>query len=127
MEVREKSPHDFIIKMKRAKFIVYWFFYNSYTVDTALYLFKTVSTKIWFFVFMKGGNNIKLVTIRQLAATNILSEYAIRQMVKQNIIPYITRGKKVLLDYDLCVDKLRELSLEQKKYDQYYNRNKEDK
>jgi len=76
---------------------------------------------------MKGGNNIKLVTIRQLAATNILSEYAIRQMVKQNIIPYITRGKKVLLDYDLCVDKLRELSLEQKKYDQYYNRNKEDK
>ena len=36
----------------------------------------------------------KMMTIRQIAATGILSEHAIRMLVKAGKIPHLTVGKK---------------------------------
>lgn len=51
----------------------------------------------------------KMMTIRQIAATGILPEHAIRMLVKQNEIPCLTVGKKVLINYNKLVDMLENL------------------
>lgn len=45
----------------------------------------------------------KMLTIRQVAATGILPENAIRQMVKNGTAPHIMAGCKALINYDKLV------------------------
>ena len=54
----------------------------------------------------------RMMTIRQIAATGILSEHAIRMLVKAGKIPHLTVGKKVLINYNTVVKMLEGLSCE---------------
>lgn len=51
-------------------------------------------------------------TIREVAKTGVLSEYALRVLVKQNKIPYIKCGVKVLINYPLLLDHLNNQSMQ---------------
>ncbi len=50
-----------------------------------------------------------MMTIRQVAATGILSEYVLRQMQKQGKLPSFTAGKKVFVNYDALIEQLKQL------------------
>ena len=54
----------------------------------------------------------QMMTIRQIAAPGILSEHAIRMLVKAGKIPHLTVGKKVLINYNTVVKMLEGLSCE---------------
>ena len=54
----------------------------------------------------------RMMTIRQIAATGILSEHAIRMLVKAGKIPHLTVGKKVLINYNTVLHMLEGLSCE---------------
>lgn len=60
---------------------------------------------------MIDGTNIpKMMTIRQVAKTGLLSEYALRQLCKQGKVPCITVGVgKVLINFDAFVQQLQQL------------------
>ncbi|MCH5193714.1 MAG: excisionase family DNA-binding protein [Oscillospiraceae bacterium] len=46
---------------------------------------------------------LHLMSIREAAQTGILSEYALRMMIKRGELPAIFVGKKALINYDaLC-------------------------
>lgn len=46
---------------------------------------------------------LQLMSIREAAQTGILSEYALRMMIKRGELPAIFVGKKALINYDaLC-------------------------
>ena len=51
----------------------------------------------------------KMLTIRQIAATGILSEHAIRMLVKAGKIPHLTVGKRVLINLDTVLKMLESL------------------
>ncbi len=52
----------------------------------------------------------KMMTIRQVAKTGLLSEYALRQLCKQGKVPCITVGAgKVLINFDSFVQQLQQL------------------
>ena len=51
----------------------------------------------------------QMMTIRQIAATGILSEHAIRMLVKAGKIPHLTVGKKVLINLDTVLKMLESL------------------
>lgn len=48
----------------------------------------------------------RMMTIRQVAATKILSENALRQMVKTGTVPHIMVGNRALINYDKLVQML---------------------
>lgn len=48
----------------------------------------------------------KMMTIRQVAATGILPEHAIRQMVKTGTCPHIRVGAKALVNFTALVEML---------------------
>lgn len=50
------------------------------------------------------------MTVREVAETNLLSEYALRLMVKQKKLPCIYAGNKCLINYPLLVKQLNEES-----------------
>ena len=50
----------------------------------------------------------KMLTIRQVAKTGILPEYAIRTMVKNGKAPFIMCGNRALINYDKLVRMLEE-------------------
>lgn len=52
------------------------------------------------------------MSIRQVAATGILSEHNIRLMEKQKKLPCIYAGRKCLINYPLFVESLNALSRE---------------
>lgn len=54
-------------------------------------------------------NSPTLKTIRQTAATGILPEHAIRVLVKQNKIPHLKVGSRVLINYEKLCAMLNEL------------------
>lgn len=54
----------------------------------------------------------KMLTIRQIAATGILSEHAIRMLVKAGKIPHLKVGNKVLINFDTILKMLEGLSCE---------------
>ena len=54
-------------------------------------------------------NNPSMKTIRQTAATGILPEHAIRVLVKQDKIPHLRVGNKVLINYEKLCAMLNEL------------------
>lgn len=48
---------------------------------------------------MNGETKIpKMMTVRQLAKTGLISEYALRQLVKQGKVPCIALEHKVLIN-----------------------------
>ena len=51
----------------------------------------------------------KMLTIRQAAATGILPENALRQMVKAGTCPHIMIGNKALINFDRLVQMLEAL------------------
>lgn len=51
----------------------------------------------------------KMLTIREVAKTGLLSEYALRQLCKQGKIPCITVNHKVLINFDALVKQLQQL------------------
>ena len=48
----------------------------------------------------------RMRTIREVAATGLLSEYSLRLMEKQGKLPCIYVGKKCLINLDLLIQKL---------------------
>ena len=52
-----------------------------------------------------------MMTIRQIAKTGLLSEHALRQMLKAGKLPAIYIGKKALINYDKLVDQLESLDV----------------
>ena len=61
---------------------------------------------------MYKKSTVKLMTIKEVARTGILTEYSLRLLVKQNKVPMIKAGKKVLINYDALVIQLENLSAE---------------
>ena len=51
----------------------------------------------------------KMMTIRQVAATGVLPEYALRNGVKQGWVPHIKSGNKYFINYDKLLDILNNL------------------
>lgn len=51
----------------------------------------------------------RMLTIRQAAATGILPENALRQMVKAGTCPHIMIGNKALINFDRLVQMLEAL------------------
>ena len=48
-------------------------------------------------------NEVKMLSIREIAKTGIINESTLRRLVKENKIPYIKSGVKVLINYyGLC-------------------------
>ena len=51
----------------------------------------------------------KLMTIRQVAETGILSEYTLRLLHKQGKLPCIELPRKILVNYTALVEQLNKL------------------
>ena len=60
---------------------------------------------------MTQENKITMMTVRELAKTGILTEHAIRLMVKQNKLPVLYIGKKALINYEKTVEMLQSLTV----------------
>ena len=59
---------------------------------------------------MNGETKIpKMMTMRQVAKTGMISEYALRQLIKQGKIPCIALEHKVLINFDAFVEQLQQL------------------
>ena len=59
---------------------------------------------------MNGETKIpKMMTVRQVAKTGLISEYALRQLVKQGKVPCIALEHKVLINFDAFVEQLHKL------------------
>lgn len=56
---------------------------------------------------------VKLMTIKEVAQTKILSEYSLRVLAKQNKIPLIRVNKKVLINYDALVEQLSNIKADE--------------
>ncbi len=57
--------------------------------------------------------NKKFLTVREVAATGILTEYAIRLLLKQKKIPAIYINRKALINYPLLLESLDKQSIQQ--------------
>lgn len=62
---------------------------------------------------MTQENKVTMMTVRELARTGILTEHAIRLMVKQNKLPVLYIGKKALINYEKTVEMLQSLTVKQ--------------
>lgn len=59
---------------------------------------------------MNGETKIpKMMTVRQVEKTGMISEYALRQLIKQGKIPCIALEHKVLINFDAFVEQLQQL------------------
>ena len=63
---------------------------------------------------MVQQNTPKFMTIRQVAATGILSEHHLRLVAKKGELPGIYAGTRFKVNYPLLVDKLNQDSMEAK-------------
>ena len=54
-------------------------------------------------------NKPRLMTIREIASTGLLSEHALRLMLKEGKLPAIYIGKKALINYDRLCEELQSL------------------
>lgn len=58
----------------------------------------------------KSFNDIpRMMTIRQIAATGLLPENALRVMLKQGKLPAVFSGRKALINFDLLCEQLENL------------------
>ena len=62
---------------------------------------------------MTQENKVTMMTVRELAITGILTEHAIRLMVKQNKLPVLYIEKKALINYEKTVEMLQSLTFKQ--------------
>ena len=62
---------------------------------------------------MTQENKVTMMTVRELARTGILTEHAIRLMLKQKKLPALYIGKKALINYQKTVEMLQSLSVTQ--------------
>ena len=62
---------------------------------------------------MEQENKITMMTVRELAKAGILTEHAIRLMLKQKKLPALYIGKKALINYQKTVEMLQSLSVTQ--------------
>ena len=53
----------------------------------------------------------KMMTVRQVAATGLLPESAIRRLLKENKIAAVYSGKKAFINFDILCDQLANLSV----------------
>lgn len=51
-------------------------------------------------------SNVKFLSVRETAKRGPLSEYCLRLMLKQNILPGVYSGKKFLVNYDRLLEQL---------------------
>ena len=51
----------------------------------------------------------RMMTIREIASTGLLSEHALRLMLKEGKLPAIYIGKKALINYDRLCEELQSL------------------
>jgi hypothetical protein len=51
----------------------------------------------------------RLLSIREVAKTGLLSEYTLRKMEKQNQLPCFYAGRKCLVNFDKLLDQLDKL------------------
>lgn len=51
----------------------------------------------------------RMMTVRQVAKTGLISEYALRQLVKQGKVPCIALEHKVLINFDAFIEQLQQL------------------
>ena len=59
---------------------------------------------------MNGETKIpQMMTVRQVAKTGLISEYALRQLVKQGKVPCIALEHKVLINFDAFIEQLQQL------------------
>ena len=58
---------------------------------------------------MEKNKIIEFLTIRQVAARGILPEHALRLLSKQNKLPQIKVGAKVLINYTKLLEQLQNL------------------
>lgn len=54
----------------------------------------------------------KMMTIREIARTGLLSEHALRLLTKQGKLPALYINSKALLDYNTVVEYIKRLSEE---------------
>lgn len=47
-----------------------------------------------------------MMTIREVAKTGLMCEYTLRALVKQNKVPYVKAGVKVLINFELFCEQL---------------------
>lgn len=58
----------------------------------------------------KKANVPKMLSIREVAGTGLLSEHALRLLAKQGKLPSIKVGNKVLINFDRLVEQLQGLN-----------------
>lgn len=58
----------------------------------------------------KNRSTPEMLTIREIAETGILSEYALRLMLKDGKLPAIYVGRKALINYDKLCEQLCNLN-----------------
>lgn len=58
----------------------------------------------------QAGQVPKMLTIREVAMTGVMSEHALRKLVKAGRLPVVYVGKKALINYDLFIEQLKSLS-----------------
>ena len=51
----------------------------------------------------------KMITVREIAATGILTETAIRRLLKEGRLPAIYSGKKAFINFDIMCEMLGNL------------------
>ena len=54
-------------------------------------------------------NKPRMMTIREIASTGLLSEHALRLMLKEGKLPAIYIGKKALINYDRLCEELQSM------------------
>ena len=54
----------------------------------------------------------RFMSIRQVTRTGLLSEYTLRLMEKQKLLPCVYTGKKCLINFDKLVEQLNSLNSE---------------
>ena len=59
-------------------------------------------------------NNPKMMTVKEVAATGILSEYAIRLLIKTGRLPVLRVGNRALINFDRFQEDLDNLRLTSK-------------
>ena len=52
-----------------------------------------------------------MMSVRQVAKTGILSEYALRAMLKEGKLPAIYVGNKALINYDMLCEQIKNLNV----------------
>ena len=48
----------------------------------------------------------RMMTIREVANTGLLTEYTLRALVKQNKVPFVRANTKVLINFELLCEML---------------------